>query len=384
MHRLFADWYRMVDPDPSPEALSRRWTCVETLAQRLTPTTVLDVVAAFLNAPGKTWTSGVGKSSQAFVDVFKGADSSFPVEGNAELLRVMLGAVAACVINGGADRLATVCALALRTSRCQGAVSGLVKPASVLVEAESFLSQRGASKRAGAMAPPVDIRALKGKQIKVDTKRPVVADAGEFGAANANDKALAGSIEALATTVEQLRAMVVDLQEQANVAVQALQARVSDPAIPVLKEETEVLWWLFAERSVDLDCGFTALPNPGGALIVAKELADRTRVLPAPPSAPAFIRRALAPTGPDVIHTLAAMVAGTPPDWRRQLVPSIDLGGLAPVLVTVTRSIDDEITDWQSSNDRATGVQAAQELSASQWSRQLYDEILLVRAVQNA
>jgi hypothetical protein len=57
-------------------------------------------------------------------------------------------------------------------------------------------------------------------------------------------------------------------------------------------EELQMLWWLIGQRCWDLDCAFDAIPAEAQPLVLAKELADQTEVLPGPPSVKAVLSRA--------------------------------------------------------------------------------------------
>jgi hypothetical protein len=244
MHRLFADWYGRVQLNPTPEILDRRWACVEAVGSGLQLPTALNVVRLFLGV------SQENKSADGFVDTIKKADSTFPVEGNAELLRVMLGAVAANTLTSVSDEnIGTAVALALRASQCQG-IGQRVRPESIAAEADQYLVRTGIERRKQPLAPPKAPPAvsLLKPAGQVALKRATLAEAADWPVANSNDKSLATAIDVAAGGVEALRKTVATLQAETNAALVALQESIAQPALAVLQEETEVLWWLFAAR----------------------------------------------------------------------------------------------------------------------------------------
>ena len=62
-----------------------------------------------------------------------------------------------------------------------------------------------------------------------------------------------------------------------------------------LAEETGLLWWVISEYSTSLRRRTSGLTAPAYALIAAAEAADRTQILPPPPSADALLARVLKP-----------------------------------------------------------------------------------------
>jgi hypothetical protein len=112
MHDLFADWYRQVDLDPSPELLKRRWNCVNSILDGLSMKVTTTLVGAFLGLPGT-------KGQEQLIHALKEADSTFPMKENAELVRVLAGACLAQCIDEKHD-CAPFAALGLVSASCHG------------------------------------------------------------------------------------------------------------------------------------------------------------------------------------------------------------------------------------------------------------------------
>jgi GTPase-associated system helical domain len=378
MHEKFADWYRRADLNPTPEVLQRRWACVEALAQGLNAQAVLASVRLFVGAP----MSDARERCKAFVEILKAADSTFPMEGNDTLMHVMLGSTAACILAQGGAR-ALVAGLALRTSNCQGI--GLRAELDILGEAEKFLSSEGLSARHRATAPVPEpavaaiAKAPQGKAsaaAKAEGKANLV-EVTDISHANANDKALGAALTEVAGVVETLRSTLGSLQQR---------VRQQDARAEVLKEESEVLWWLFSGRSATLGVDFSALPSPGGSLVVAKELAARTYILPAPPSLDAFLLKALGGSGTTVC-SIGQLVNSLQRAWVEPVAASATWthrNGLTPVHAALQLSVDLDSADWLPVLTKATLLRGDGELSCAAWARQFYDELLLGLAVSRA
>jgi len=114
-HRLFADWLSRVYPGHDADLQSRRWICAEAALAALT----LDNCTAFI-----CFLMGLATPSpldfQGWLSkMFKGADPTFLMKENDELLRVLAGAAIAQSIQED-SRVAIPAALALTSASCQG------------------------------------------------------------------------------------------------------------------------------------------------------------------------------------------------------------------------------------------------------------------------
>ena len=380
MHRLFADWYRLVDLDPAPETLERRWRCVTAVADDLDAESALALVQILFQRTE----SPPHSKLQQFVNIIKGTDNSFPVAENRELLRVMLCATASLAISDGSVETADVVALAIRTARFQGLVP-FGEPESVSLEASKYLQSEGLSRRAKPIFSRLEALEAPGdKTIEISSHK--VEDAGEWTAANTNMKSLSAAVTSLTLALQQLRTRVARLHAETNSRLSSLDERFRDDGLRVLFEESEILWWLFSRTSEQLQCQFSELPRLSGALIVAKELADKTHILPGPPNSGAFLQRALEHIDEDTSCSLTDVVDDeSTRSWRTSLVSKVDhLGPVTPMLVALAKSVDPDVTEWQRAFQRITGVSPDKRLKVSAWARQFYDELLLAKAIQDA
>ena len=185
-----------------------------------------------------------------------------------------------------------------------------------------------------------------------------------------------------------LQSAIEALREDTKKALSCVSEVQRDPRVPILQEETEILWWLFAERSADLDKALDELDRETVSIVIGKELADRTYLeLPAP-AIDAIVARALARVGgeePAGGASLRSVVGGAPRVWRRMWADmsaetANEAGALTPVSLAILKSLEGgETTDWVGLYNHTSATDADARLAQSQWARQVYNECLLLR-----
>jgi hypothetical protein len=89
-------------------------------------------------------------------------------------------------------------------------------------------------------------------------------------------------------------------------------------------------------------------------------------------------------TDEETRHSLAAVVASTPIAWRKTLAAVGHHGELTPVMLAIEKSCERDDTSWHGIFEKVTGINAEGSLTPISWSRQLYDELLLLSAVPHA
>jgi hypothetical protein len=153
--------------------------------------------------------------------------------------------------------------------------------------------------------------------------------------------------------------------------------RAANTFISIQDEELQMLWWLFGERSYDLDCAFSAIPAEAQALVLAKELADKTEFLPGPISAKALLSRAgikdrKKVTIPDAVNRCdSAWLASLVNDSRASPVSQ-------PIHFAIQRKRETgDQTSWVAGWAAAAGVEADRAVSALTLGNLFYRERLL-------
>jgi hypothetical protein len=156
-------------------------------------------------------------------------------------------------------------------------------------------------------------------------------------------------------------------------------------AIGVCSEESNILWWLFGQTSRDLNREFGAIAEESVAIVVGKELADLTMILPGPFGIAAFADRACR-TNREKLHDqldVAAAIASLPVPWKTAVAASwkdAPVQALAPIARAISSSIQIQGSKWPSEFARATGWSKTYKLSHVQLALLIYRESMLLKA----
>lgn len=383
MHESFVDWFRLVDPDPTGETLKSRWQGIEDFARKQKGATWLDTVRVFTGVPP----NNAGFVTD-FVAVFKEIDPTFTATDNDLLLQVLAGATLMKVLDGRSAR-ADLIAAALLCVHCRGAGRKGAFPAPIEA-ARSYIAERGRTVRTATSQPADPPKISKYKRPVGNTDDIEFQDGnhpnvlrGNFGKAKS---AISELQDAIGTIHQRLNALVEPLNEIASIAG----AQDTHAQLEVVREEADVLWWIFGKYSRDLKQPVEDLGFPGGVVVAGKELADLTRLVPGPISTRAFLDAMIRQAGEPIPSELRLVdaVNATPESWREAWLDGLNLGGLsgvAPVLTAVEKSLETPgADDWIAAFEKASIVDSDVELSPLDLGEQVYEECLLVRLNERA
>lgn len=155
-----------------------------------------------------------------------------------------------------------------------------------------------------------------------------------------------------------------------------------------LAEETGLLWWVISEYSTSLRRRTPGLTAPAYALIAAAEAADRTQILPPPPSADALLARVLKPckSGPKKTLTLVDFWAAADAAWRAGLLRSVnfsDCSDFVPVTTGIAKCEEfGEATNAAQVVPRlCPGVSIEHPLTPAEAAQQFYVELMFLKAL---
>ena len=115
--------------------------------------------------------------------------------------------------------------------------------------------------------------------------------------------------------------------------------------VDLVGEESNVLWWVFGERSRDTDERWSGCTVSKCALMAGKELSDLTRIVPGPAAAAALLDRVLkfAKAKPPASIALKDAISKVAPSWRQSFVkercPS-SLANLRPLSQGIKLSVE--------------------------------------------
>src|SRR5688572_24767642 len=303
MHELFADWYAKVDLEASPDLLTRRWACVEGAVKQLSPKLAVELARTFLELPSIP-TNG---DSTDVSRIFKDADKTFPMTANGLLVKVLAGAALAHAF-AKKHKHAFAAALATLAGSCNGTSAQPLLP-HIVEAARLYVATVGAQTRVDALVESKNEK-LKLPGDEQSTAVPQLQDVGgnQWNVINNNSHLLAPWLTQADKAIKDLFESVSILAAEIH-QIGALARGSNQDRVAALREECEILWWLFGAATDD-GVAFCALSQPKAAVLCALELAERTRLAGPVPAGRAFIDKALRESVGTGKLTLADLLEG--------------------------------------------------------------------------
>lgn len=333
MHQHFAEWYRQAGLEPNADELPKRWTAVEEYAPDHAAILALVAVFNFLEKPTDHFPSG-------FTAALQNADATFKTRDNDQEFAVLAGAELVDVMARGKNGDATLATLSVVC-----AAAGNARPLPAVRD-----------------IPEIGARELKQR---------------------AQDRAKDGCDSEHPSAAGKLLEPFSKLGAHYATAAQEL-CRVQQD-LAVVSEETNMLWWLFSERSRDAEQRWEKFSVPATALMAGKELADLTRIAPGPLAAPAFLDRLIRSakrTPPASVRVIDAVNQVTR-DWREKFVAAHYLQALehvSPITHAIKLSLDSpDDSSWLPAFSERTKISRGAALSPHVLSYQLFLESVLSR-----
>jgi hypothetical protein len=352
----FADSYRIAGLNPRPEILGLRQEPFNRLLSEAKAANIIELVRMQFGRPPST--EGLTEFSSAF----HAADASFSVHENEREVAVL----ASCLLDALVAKGTPMAVLAILTMSAGGLRKPLVRGDLVSV-AERRLTQLAIDART---QPAVEVG-----NIKNPTKSKTAAEA----AALESSGDWAKTAELFSKISDEGYAAVKALADQVSSVVRPLAQRNAD-----LREEVDMLWWLFGGWSNCFDLPFSEF-NPGSVAVLAGiDLSDLSRTLIGPAAAPALLQKSLllAKKSKAAKTSLASVVDGLGRDMIPKLEISASVGtarDLTPVFTAFHNS--QQIgpgAEWHAAFMRTTGLEASVEFSLLDLAKQTYWERMLL------
>jgi hypothetical protein len=364
MHKYFADWYREADLTISAEVIVKRSVGIESFYKDMDNEKCANLIKVLFGMVGET---------DVFVDKFRlpfyEADSTFPMRGNSHELSILAGATILHVIEKSGDYDVTI-ALGTLTASFMRASNTPPIP-DIIREAENFLLEESAKVRSR-----IELNSSKILQLKMIPAITKIKTDSEAAGSVTNPQMLE-LMQAIILTADSLNKVVKNNNELSEKAAST---------INVLSEEVNMLWWLFGERSNDIDLKMADIDPKAVCLVVGKELADLTQMLPGPLATKAFLAKMME-SGRDGFPSkvkLKDCINKTSRDWRELWINSRDLNVVAelcPVhLAAKTSLMTGEAEEWDAVFKKICGA-AIVEKSPLELAEQVYRESLLLKSL---
>jgi hypothetical protein len=356
MHPHLIDWLRNTEIAPDAATATRRWRIAKKLKEKVDRPGVIELLRAFtLPRPDKA-------SIKKLTDEFLSFDQEFPVTNNSELVRVMAGVVMVASF-ADASVKSDAFSLGLRAASFQGR-RGPPAQAEIVKEAEDYLAKEAARMRANDFSHDID-SSEQGLASAYDLMRT---------AESAGDEAQAQSARA---------AYQKAVSDAISDADQVLADRIAR-----LAEESAMLWWVLGEFSDQLDRRISSLSASEFALIAAAEAAERTQLLPPPPSIDALLSKAIhgCKSGVNKRSPFKEYLLNSNEDWRARQIDKLnfrDCIDLVPITASLQKMVESDDADAVSKMlpRLCPGVAAEIVMTPVDAARQFYAELIFLRAL---
>jgi len=356
MHPHLIDWYRTILINPDPKLVEQRSDAAQKYADKMSAEAVPKLLRMFLFAKTEA------AAAKEFTDELLNVDKEFPVANNTGEIRLMSGVVMLTTFSSG-SRIANAFALGLRAAAFP---STRIKPAQsgILLEAETYLRNEADEQRPDDFdAEPQIVEDILGKKLKAMREAEKSNDAAQIQTAQTDyTKAVAKAIK------ESHRALARRVRR--------------------LAEESALLWWLLGEYSACLKLPVSSVSAADYALAAAAEAADRTHILPPPPSIGALLARSLKPCkdrGRKKLN-IAQYVAGKNGDWRAEYLKKLEFANcvdLVPLTTVISKC--QEFGDAEGAMkvipNICPGVNSKLELLPTEAAQQFYAELMFLKAL---
>jgi len=364
MHKLFSEWYRLAEIEPSSDMLEKRWQGIESFLDSVeNPNSLLELVRIYFFIAAKDEDVPT-KFRQSFID----ADSAFPYRDNdVEMSVLAAAALAECIEEEKFDNT-----YMLAQSLCCYVLSGLREPktTSELINiGANYLKAEAKNTRqyeeCSKVKPPLVLtQHLESIKKQADTNSIVAA------------------WPVIATMLSEFRKSLVSSFNAQNKNIETL-----DSNLDVQREENDILWWLYGECSRDLETKFSDLDKPGVSLVLAREMSDLTRKFPGPVSSKAFLDKALSISGLSGNEKISIKdaVNSTDRSWREEFINSLEfemISDFCPAHLAIEKSLEtDGGDDWMPIFKKASGVDPASLIVLLDLAMQFYLENLLIKSI---
>ncbi len=361
MHKHFADWYRIANIQPSGEEIPKRWAAVEAFATSLNTYKALEIARLYVGTP-------LVKSEfkDEFATAFQQADPAFPMQANDVELRILAGAVVAQYLSSQKDYLADATALAVTTGSCLPLRGSVLLP-DVWTTAQDYLAQEGAAVRSTRTTSAIEHQQLTADQLLAEVKAAFA-------------KGIPAGGDALSHTLQKLNSSIELVAKRTNDIMTEV-----DGMVATVREQGEILWWLFSGMSQDTGTKFRDMEMATASIVAGKELADLTVLLPGPLAAPAVADHLLGAITNPLPETVAfdAAITKLDRDWKTTCVSEADgeAKGLTPIHLALEMSL--ATPAWTKAFEKASGTKVKKaKFGPVSLAMQMYKERLLMKAIR--
>lgn len=372
MHPDFATWYRIAGIDPKTVSLDKHWDAIEKFAKKVDKQGGLELIRMAFAKPSKDT-----EFTKNFIGALQKSDPAFESRNNNLEMEILAASTTAHLFERDDIQLADTVALATVCADFQGLHSPIKVP-ELIDLAYSYLHRRSDKLRSSTAATQFQVPKPKINEAITEIKRYLPAEGEAATQVNINY-----IVQYIPGILNDLNSSVAKLVEALNtLSVKTTQA------LLLQQEETDILWWLFAEYSNDRKSRMSEVGHPAASIITGKELSDLTSTLPGPVAAEAFIDKMLQTVTKNRKHKETSVhdaIIAAPNDWRQQWTKERNIAALDDLCTlhfAVQRSLEtDDPDEWVPAFERRSGVKANASLSPVKLAMQVYQESLLIKSL---
>ncbi len=344
---LLIDWLRQLHLNADNTLAAKRWNLAGELAEKVGPKEAVQMMRVFL------FPDSIAQHLQALTELVLSHDREFPATGNAEEIRLFSGIVMLASIEKRPE-LTDVFALGIR--------------------AASFPKHR--------CNPP---------------QRAIVDDLAKYldaksNAFRPNDFGVAFHRQALLNALKTFRNESGPEDESKNSQnsenLETELRRSFGEPLQRISEESGLLWWLLGGYSPQLNQDTFSMSSDSYSLVAAWEAAERTQLLPPPPSIYPILNQVLinCKGRRKPKPTLKVILGAVDASWRSRFVGahmSQDCADLAPITTALAKLEDlEDITGLAKIFSKVCpNVALDLALPPVEASRQLFNEIIFLKAL---
>jgi hypothetical protein len=347
----FADRYAEAGLAPSPQIITLRQAPTERIISAIASDRILDLAGIYFDSAGHNlaW----------FRDEFAQEDASFSLINHERETRVLAAIILGKLVAEG------------NSTAILAILVGNVAGHRVPTEAGWLL--RDAKDAFGRFS--VTNRQPKQIEMKVQAT-PVAKLADEITAIGVNDWATLVAV--LGKTRSEARGSADTMSKQATAALLALKSQME-----LLREESQMLWWLFGGHSRSLERSFGSFAPLQAAIVSGVDLGELTDVSPlGPVAASAMLERVIAlakrPKGAQLLDLSSAIDGFAAEDLKRLVIfPTKLPPKLAPVTAAIELARTIGTGAWQAQFRERTGLDVGVRFDPTLLAEQLYREHLL-------
>jgi len=362
MNPHFSEWYSLVDLDPDRETLERRWKGVISAAQARSTNKWLDYVRIYNGEDRKNI-----EYYDDFIGNFRDEDPKFPSSENVVEVRVLAGSTI-CKKFDRQSSNADILSIAILSSQLNTGDETILLP-EVLTKASRYYRERSRNAR---------------RVEETGSEEQIEVGSIDLRRVNSLGNKWNNAKNELNDRINELIKYIEKNRSNTSQLLRYIERQ--NHHIKCLREETEVLWWLFGGRSKDTETPFKEVGIPGSTLQLGKELADLTEIVPGPKSAKGILRKATELITEDYDDVSIEEVLGSAnEEWLREWIAEVEITerivGLTPC-ISAANSFCQSHENWKTLYDNTPClISPTLKLSPPNLSFQAYLECLLKREV---